>query len=438
MRTDLLADGVQCELSTDYHHLVLRNYLCVRRLAALNGIAVPPEMDALMRKGLEFSLYTHKPDGSIPSLSDGDGGSFLDLLELGSDLYGCPALRYAASRGREGTPPAYRSKGFAKSGYFILRSGWGEREERYEDERYLIFDCGPLGAGNHGHFDLLSFEMAAYGQSLIVDPGRYTYNESGEINWRVLFRGTAYHNTVLVDGKNQTRYLPGKYKFKIQGPEPERELKTFVSEPGFDYLHGIARSHEYPVTHERKVFFVCPEYWIVSDLLLANEQHDYELRYHLSPLAESKVATEVRHRTVIVDSPHLVLAQPFHPEIKLLVERGYISRNYGIKHESPIVNFARRAADACYHTVIFPYKYEKPEISLEKLPVRRVNERCSDLQASALRIEIVAGGRRYTDYYFIRHEDIGGKLAFADFNCQDALCFVRTDGENDILSRYSL
>lgn len=30
MQTDLLKDGVQCELSFDYHHIVLRNYLGVR------------------------------------------------------------------------------------------------------------------------------------------------------------------------------------------------------------------------------------------------------------------------------------------------------------------------------------------------------------------------------------------------------------------------
>ena len=39
---DLLADGVQCEQSTDYHHIVLRNYLSARRLAALYG-ATPPD-----------------------------------------------------------------------------------------------------------------------------------------------------------------------------------------------------------------------------------------------------------------------------------------------------------------------------------------------------------------------------------------------------------
>ena len=54
MQTDLLPDGVQCELSLDYHHIVLRNYLSARRLSLLNKIPMPEEMDALIHKALRF------------------------------------------------------------------------------------------------------------------------------------------------------------------------------------------------------------------------------------------------------------------------------------------------------------------------------------------------------------------------------------------------
>ena len=267
IQSDLQPDGVHCEQSTDYHHLVLKNYLWVKKLAILNQVRMPEAFDSLVQKALEFSLYCHRPDGMIPALSDGDSRCFLDLLQQGYELYGGEDLLYVASRGKKGEPPSMRSKGFPHSGYSILRSGWGGQGEAYQDERYLIFDCGPLGAGNHGHFDLLSFEAYAYGTPLIVDPGRYTYDESGPVNWRVRFRSTAYHNTVLVDGRNQTRYEWRNNRFKISGPEPEREIKAFVHEPGLDYLYGVARSHEYPVVHERKVLFINGEYWVIIDLL---------------------------------------------------------------------------------------------------------------------------------------------------------------------------
>ena len=171
IKKDILADGVHCELSTDYHHIVLKNYLNIRKLAAMNKIAIPKAIDKQIKKALKFALYVHKPEGAIPSLSDGDARSFLDLLESGARLYNSEEMLYVATLGKSGHAPSERSKGFPKGGYTILRSGWGDGRTAYEDERYLVFDCGPLGEGNHGHLDVLSFEMAAYGRSLIVDPG---------------------------------------------------------------------------------------------------------------------------------------------------------------------------------------------------------------------------------------------------------------------------
>ncbi len=168
IQSDLRPDGVHCEQSTDYHHLVLKNYLWIKKLARLNQVELPEPFDELVEKALEFSLYSHRPDGMIPSLSDGDSRCFLDLLQQGYELYGGEDLLYVASRGAQGQPPVTRSKGFAHSGYYVLRSGWGDQDTPYQDERYLIFDCGPLGTGNHGHLDLLHFQAYASDTPLIV------------------------------------------------------------------------------------------------------------------------------------------------------------------------------------------------------------------------------------------------------------------------------
>lgn len=364
IQSDLLPDGVHCEQSTDYHHLVLKNYLWIRKLALLNQISMPGEFDALIRGALEFSLYAHRPDGKIPALSDGDSRCFLDLLEQGYELYGGEDLLYVASQGTKGQPPPLRSKGFPHAGYYVLRSGWGDHDDPYQDERYLIFDCGPLGTGNHGHVDLLNFEAYAYGTPLIVDPGRYTYNESGPFNWRALFRGTAYHNTVLVDRRNQTRYEWKKTRFKISGPEPDRELVAFVSTSELDYLHSIVRSHEYPVVHERKILFISGEYWVILDLLRADESHRYDLHFHLAPPAQGEVSLSVSHDTLSVYSPKLVLAQPLVPTVRPSIEEGFVSTSYGKKAPAPIVRMTQDASSTCFLTVVYPYKRETPKISI--------------------------------------------------------------------------
>ena len=437
LEKDLLPDGVHCELSTEYHHLVLKNYLGVMRLAKLNDIGMPQSMHHRIQQALEFAMYVHKPDGLIPAISDGDVGSYLSLLQQGYDLYGCPALQYVATKGMKGRPPANRSKGFSESGYYILRSGWGTHSEPFEEEKYLLFDCGPLGAGNHGHFDLLSFEMAAYGQSLIVDPGRYTYDESGEINWRERFRGTAYHNTVMVDGKHQTRYLQGKTKLEIKGPEPGHEIKAFISQPGFDYVHGVATSFEYPVIHERKIFSLVPEYWIIVDTLRAQEEHhQYDLLFHLSPSALHQVSVRVACQTLTIGSPHLILCQPFDPAVHPFVEEGFISDSYGRKKPAPIVRFRSQGTSTNFYTVIYPYRDVRPRISVEHLPVYAGKPRSSFLQASVLRVSIEKGSQYVQDHFFVNHDPGLGSFSFGDQTYAGRFCFTRNRGDGPVTLRH--
>ena len=115
------------------------------------------------------------------------------------------------------------------------------------DDRFLIFDCGPLGDGGHGHYDLLSFEAWAGGRPLIVDPGRYTYAE-GEPNLRHWFKGTAAHNTVCVDRLDQTPYARKAPK----GPTAEPRFLGRTK----DQLAGEARSPAYEAVHRRTITFV--------------------------------------------------------------------------------------------------------------------------------------------------------------------------------------
>jgi Heparinase II/III N-terminus/Heparinase II/III-like protein len=397
IQSDLLPDGVHCEQSTDYHHLVLKNYLWIKKLAVLNRIEMPEPFDSSVKQALEFSLYCHRPDGMIPALSDGDSRCFLPLLQQGYELYGSDDLLYVSSRGAQGHPPALRSKGFPHGGYYIVRSGWGDQTEAYEDERYLIFDCGPLGAGNHGHLDLLSFEAFAYGTPLIVDPGRFTYDETGPVNWRVLFRSTAYHNTVLIDQQNQTRYLPGKRRYKIHGLEPDHALKAFSSAPGLDYLHGVARSHEYPVVHERKVLFIGGTYWVIVDLLRAQEPHRYDQLFHLTPAAQDRVSVTLSCDTLSIHSPQLLLAQPLVPVILSSIEEGFVSGSYGAKQPAPIVQLTQRASSTCFLTVVYPHRGDAPTISIEGPQTNGGLLDLLDGNQVTVQIAIAHHGSRYCD-----------------------------------------
>ena len=428
---DILPDGVHCELSTFYHHTVLKNFLAVKQLAVDNEIHFPAEFDLAIRRALQFSLWVHKPDGAIPSLSDGDTGCFHELLVQADKLYPDPRLRFVTTFGQSGQAPQQRSRGFAVGGYYILRSPWQSRDEHYTDGRYLIFDCGPLGAGNHGHLDLLNIEVAAHGRSLVVDPGRYTYDESGETNWRVRFRSTASHNTVQVDGKDQARYeySPRNGKFRITGPHPVAEPREFVTTRHFDYLHGVARSHEYGAIHHRKVFFALDEYWLVCDYLEDDVEHDYCLRFHLSPEADGNIQVWTPGHGLFADSPNLLVVQT-EVATRFRVDKGWFSPVYGSKHPIPVLRYDCHGRRALFQTLLFPYAQHAPRVVINPLPD---GEGCS-----AFHCHLQRHGQVVNDYYFIAYGDKGGQWNYQDIGFRGRFGFLRLDSRGRPLHAFVL
>ncbi len=431
---DILADGVHCELSTFYHHIVVKNLLAVKRLAEVNQLSMPIQFDDAVRRALDFSVFIHKPDGKIPSLSDGDIDSFYDLLQLGYDLYGGQTLRYIFSQGKKGVPPGVMAKAFSSSGYYVLRSAWHSETEFFQDARYLVFDCGPLGAGNHGHLDVLNIEVAAYGRSLIVDPGRYTYDETGETNWRVLFRSTGYHNTVEVDGKNQVdyQYNEGKGKYKIQGEHTKAVVSSFLSVNDCHFLHGKVHSDEYTAVHERKIFFVSGEYWLISDILDDDILHQYALRYHLSPEAQDRTNIEQSDNLIIIDSPNLLLMHPYAQQSQIEIEAGFISTSYGHKSKAPIIKFQRSAKKTVFESVIFPYKQQRPEFILQQLHVEIAAEQKIAWATSAFSLTIQTPSKKVQDLFFISHDGTRRRWHYNNIVCTGQFCYIRLNSDGNV------
>ena len=407
LQADLLADGVHCELSTDYHHLALRNWLQVRHLAADNGVAVPAAMDLALQRALEFSMHVHKPDGVVPSLSDGDARSYLALLLQGAQLFDRGDMRFVATQGLQGTPPDRRVAHFPDSGYHVLRSDWLAAPQ-FTGAQHLVFDCGPLGEGNHGHFDALSFELAANGRSLVVDPGRYTYSEAGETNWRVHFRNTAAHNTVCVDGRSQTRYLPkpikqpsrhsqGSVRHKIAGPAPETALLECATGAVLDLLHGRCDSHEYDAVHQRCIVFVDRRYWIVSDWLRAASVHDYTLNFQLGPEADQRTTLSHKDGTRL-SSPGLAIAQPLRAGQRATLTAAWVSASYGEKLPAPALRTTARGCDGDFDTVLLPWQGSEPQLDVSNLPV--FGEVRGEVVAHALRIRLTLDGEPVHDGWF--------------------------------------
>jgi hypothetical protein len=339
--TDIWADGVQRECSTDYHLIVLRSLLGGIANARRFGLDMPPALLHAAERACDFALHVQRPDGLTPALSDGDQGDFRTVLALGAELLDRPDLRWVATGGTAGTPPARTAGNFPVGGYYTQRSGWGTAR-RYEQERWLVLDAGPLGDGGHGHYDQLSVEAAAAGRPLVVDPGRYTYDADDPAGWRHWFKGTAAHNTVCVDGLDQTPYRPGKPA--RSKPVSTARLVDRWTRPGLDVLRAEVTSPCYDAVHTRTVALVDGDYWVVHDRLRAPSAHEYEARWHLAPGPAELGIDRVSAGGLLLLAPHGTLR----------LADGWVSPSYGLKESAPVAVVAATGADVDLVTVLLP------------------------------------------------------------------------------------
>ena len=352
--TDVRPDGVHREQSTHYHMIALRSFLGARENAARFSLSLPASFDERLEKACEFLLHVQRPDGLIPALSDADTGNYSDLLKLAAKIFNRDDFLYAATNGDEGRAPAETCPSFPDGGYFIQRSGWDRKA------RYLVFDCGPLGDGGHGHYDFLNIEVAANGRPLIVDPGRFTYAED-EANWRQRFKGTAAHNTVCVDELDQVPYRRGKPR----GPLAHARLVERFRVPGLDMLCGEVRSPVYEAVHTRRIFFVTGEYWLIVDSLRGEVPHKYDLRFHLTPTALNHCTLLFRCRGGPLWPPlrgtgAATEGRPYN-DCKVELSHGWISSRYGIKEAAPVVSVTSEGqANADFYTLIAPRDLSAP------------------------------------------------------------------------------
>jgi hypothetical protein len=304
-------DGVYFEQATHYHRYTTDFYVHASILGEANGLSVRGVIDPTLQRLLDHLMSITRPDGATPFIGDDDGGQlvmlddrapndFRDTLATGAVLLGRPDYAYVAGEpsaqalwllGPAGVRrfhdlgkqvPRESSRAFREGGYFVMRDGWGRRDN------FAVVDCGPHGALScgHAHADALAIEVVAHGCPFLIDPGTYTY--TGSVEERNYFRGTAAHNTVTVDGESSS--VPtGAFRW---GHIARSRLAAWISHPRFDYFEGshdgYARLAE-PAIHSRSVLFLKRDYWVIRDRIESSGSHRVSVHFHCAPGVTAEV-----------------------------------------------------------------------------------------------------------------------------------------------------
>lgn len=285
-------DGAQIELTTGYHQAALNNFLAAWEIAHMNDYPMPENYIKKMQGMFEYDMKVAMPDGRVPGLNDADTLNVRSVLATAFKYFpDHKDYQWFGSAGKEGTKPDFTSIAMPWSGHVVMRSGWEP------NDLWGFFDAGPFGYG-HQHEDALNVAVYAYGKYMLVDPGSYSYDSSP---WRKYIVSTRAHNTVMVDGLEQHRAGRPRPEYVLSKPMPIK----WASNAKFDYAQssygdGYGSTNEVKAKHTRSVFFVKPEYWIVTDRLepADSQVHKYSGMFHLDMSgAEVDPASNAVHTT---------------------------------------------------------------------------------------------------------------------------------------------
>jgi hypothetical protein len=366
-------DGVYGEPSTYYHAYTLDFYLLATAAARQAGHPLADRVRGTVERMAEALAALAGADGTLPLVGDDDGGALFslagahygtvqdllsgaalacerpDLFREGAVLRGLwlfgPAAVDAMARSSRARSSVALPAQFPGAGLYAQSMSTKRGSAR------LLFDAGGMGigAGGHAHADALQILWSVEDRPILVDPGTSVYNRAPE--WRAYFRGTSAHNTVTVDGADQS--LPwGTFSW---GPVARVTAQEPLTRAWCQYAGGAHQGYvRLPggVRHRRHVVAVGADYWLIVDVLEGAGRHRCAWTYHFAPglevtagesesvvrahAGEGDVQTTLAVVTSAPSSARCISGQ-------LAPIQGWVSGRYGERRPAPVLEVAAEA-----------------------------------------------------------------------------------------------
>lgn len=375
-------DGVNREQAIWYHHEVADMMLLAGLTARAASIDFSPGYWKRLEAMLGFVASLMDFAGHVPMIGDADDAVMVrfvprhdfnvyrSLLASGAVLFSRADFAHKAgvfddkSRWLLGNNAGTRfrelrqqtvssvadvlasSQSFPEGGCFVMGDRIG-----LSDEIKLNVVAGPLGylsIAAHGHADALAFTLNVAGHEMLIDPGTYTYRTSD--GWRSYFKGTSAHNTVRVDGQDQS--VSGGSFMWLRHARARCEL--FEVNPDLDRFVGSHDGYRRlgdPVTHRREIRLDKPARIVeIFDTLECQDSHEVEVHWHFAELCN--VAIEPDSFLVRQGNVQLRLSLTgidFEAECvvgQVSPPLGWVSRNFDFKVRSPTVRWRGRVTGA--------------------------------------------------------------------------------------------
>lgn len=350
----ILNDGVGAEQSPTYGAFTAEMVLVADFIARSFGKPLAPKTGERLKAFTTHISWLSNANGIVPDIGDDDGGRVISLchkreLAYPASVARCiaaqfnmpttlptsqdtPELRHALFYSSSQTtklPVGIRT--FPVGGYTIVR------ETRNKRDMQLVFDHGQLGylsIAAHGHADALAFTLSLNNEPIFVDAGTYLYHSGGA--WRDWFRGTKAHNTVTVEGVNQS-LIAGPFNWAKKANSTLLNIKNGdnwflkATHDGYDRQFGV--------DHQR-IMSAIPNGIAILDELFPSKKTEITIESTLQLAPSLSVETLGSHLNVKHgDNVILSITYSHIGEIKCIsggdeTEGGWVSTLFGSKQEA--------------------------------------------------------------------------------------------------------
>ncbi len=378
-------DGVNREQAVWYQQFVLDMLVTCLLAGKANGCWFSADYESRIEAMMDFIASVMDAGGNVPMLGDADDGlvqrfsppgnycPYKSLLALGAILFkrgdfklkarklddrarwllGSAADAEFEALDAEKTRLPLRQS-FPEGGYYVLGCEFDTPKEIR-----VVADAGPLGYRSiaaHGHADALSFTLSAGGRELLIDPGTYAYHT--QERWREYFRGTAAHNSVRIDGLDQS-VSGGNFMWLAKARAGCSLWLSSAQKDCFEAWHDGYMRLDDPVKHRRLIELdKSARRVVLEDTLEMAEEHDVELFFHCHE--DCKVDPTPAGYVVSRKGVSINLALPQVEQAAKTVYRGslapmlgWVSRAFDVRAPAPtIVWRARLASRAVLRTEI--------------------------------------------------------------------------------------
>ncbi|MCK4909272.1 MAG: alginate lyase family protein [Planctomycetes bacterium] len=435
MATETFDDGSYSENSVNYSNAVALQHFRVVQIIRKLGFKVPENF--LEKWKSMFLCGTKFITPLRTSIPVGDGGTGADgylikrLLAYGALEFPDPTLKYftekypaevkkiayqyfdnpeevlAAYDKIKPKKPSFTSKLIPDSGWAVMRHSWDK------ESPYLFFDGGWDEAW-HSHPDFGSFNIWAYGEPLILNSGKSgPYEADISKRW---YKQTIAHNTVLVDSRSMRKSVNNRITQWWTGPQ-------------YDFVDAMSDGYRWiGVLHNRRVLFVKPNYWIITDFLPGPGYYNASFQtsgYHkfdwLAHFQDTKLRIDERTKRIdtLNDEVNIALVPLNADQVRIRESKGPTVTKKGVL-EAPYISLEQeRMPFVQYQVLLLPYQgKEAPEINIKRL----VADKTDRVHRQNIGYEIAVLERKDV---FLESGNSKEKASFGKYEFRGAVAHIR-------------